>query len=173
MNAKWNTGAVLNSNNAINNYSTELNVNTYNYIGLISASDFGYASNTTLWETSLNTSNIMSENNWLYEENTLIMNTPNLTGTNIYYVSPNGLTEGTTTINYNIKPTLYLKPDVSIINGYGTSDEPYELSIKFPISYGIKTELKTEAVTYNLNGGSGNITNTYIGGKITSVVPTK
>lgn len=36
---------------------------------------------------------------------------------------------------YNYLSSVYLKPDVSIIDGYGTLDNPYELSIKFPMSY--------------------------------------
>ena len=173
MNAKWNIGAVLNSNSAVSNYSTEKNITSYNYIGLINASDYGYATNTTLWDTSLNTTSITADNNWLYQENTLIINTPNMLETNVYYISANGLSEGMTTTNYNIKPTLYLKPDVSIINGYGTSEEPYELSIKYPMDYGTKTEIKAQEVTYDLNGGVGNIESTYVGAKITSDVPTR
>ena len=34
-------------------------------------------------------------------------------------------------------PCVYLKPDVSIIRGLGTEDNPYELDIKYPFSYGI------------------------------------
>lgn len=146
MNANWNIGSAFNNNNAIINYPLEKNVNSYNYIGLINASDFGYASTNSIWSNTLNVSGITNENNWLYEENVLIINTPNLSETNVYYLSSNGLTSGLTTTNYTIRPTVYLKPDISIIAGYGTSDNPYELSIKFPMNYGTKTEPKIAAL---------------------------
>ncbi len=174
MKAKWNIGEALNTNNAINNYTNEVNKIVYDNVGLINASDFGYASDNTLWETALNTEDTFtSTNNYLYQENSMILNTPSLTGTKMYYILSTGLTEGNTSTAYNVRPTVYLRPDVSIINGYGTSEEPYELSIKYPMNYGIKTKIKAHEVTYNLNGGIGDIESTYVGENITSSIPTK
>ena len=38
---------------------------------------------------------------------------------------------------FNILPCLYLKPDVSIISGDGSENSPYELGVKFPMTYGV------------------------------------
>ena len=173
MKAKWNIGEVANTETTISNYYTEQNVPYYAEVALINASDFGYATSNTLWNTALNTTNITSENNWLYQDNFMILNTPDLNGENIYYISPNGLKTASVGYPYNIRPTLYLKPDVSIIAGYGTSEEPYELSIKFPMNYGVKTAPKAQEITYNLNGGIGTINSTLIGNKITSEIPVR
>lgn len=174
MKSAWNIGKIVNTNNAVSTYQIEQNNKFYTNVGVINASDFGYASTSSLWNTPLNTADTFtSDNNWLYQDGYMVLNTSSLDENYIYYLSISGLTQGTISNAYSIRPTIYLKPDVSIINGYGTSEEPYELSIKYPMDYGTKTEIKAQEVTYNLNGGVGNIESTYTGDNITSDIPTK
>jgi len=158
--ARWNIGEAVEYNDANSNYLIEKSVISYNYVGLINVSDYGYAQKMNL--------------SWINEFGTLLINPSLMIGKNVYYMSEVGLSKGSlTTDNYNVRPSMYLKPDVSIVAGYGTIEDPYELTIKFPIEYGVKTETKAQEIIYNLNGASGNIKPTIIGDNITTEVPVR
>ena len=55
---------------------------------------------------------------------------------NVNIITSSGVSDGDKTNSYYFQPAVYLKPDVSIIGGYGTLNSPYEIDIKFPMSYG-------------------------------------
>lgn len=93
-------------------------------IGLIYASDYGYSSIDEECKKSIR-SLTCKENNWLFKEYywTLTVKT---TLTNGIYVSKNGYITTDNTYNpVDIYPVLYLKSDIKIIAGTGTSTDPY------------------------------------------------
>ena len=58
---------------------------------------------------------------------------------------------------YNYLPSVYLKPDVSIIDGYGTFDNPYELNISYDAEKGLTictNETNVQYLRANYNGGN-------------------
>lgn len=134
LNAKWNIGKTNNLVNASESYNKEILEFTYNDIGTISPSDYGYASGHDNYDKTLNN----QINNWLYQKNIITLNQSN--NGNIYVLDTSensySIIEGNNSLEYAFLPTVYLKPDVSIISGYGTIDEPYEIDIKFSMTYG-------------------------------------
>lgn len=117
LNAKWNVGTLTESNSVNELYLKEANDYRYLDVATISPSDYLFIGN----------------DNWLYSDNLITLNG---TSNNCYIISDNNVIEGDNTKEYNFIPSVFLKPDVSIIGGYGTIDNPYEIGIKFPMSYG-------------------------------------
>ena len=66
-----------------------------------------------------------------YKENVLLLNKNN----DLVNVINGSLITSKNTDSYNFLPCLYLRPDVSIISGDGSSDNPYEIGIKYPMNY--------------------------------------
>ena len=102
-------------------------------IGLMYVTDYGYASTPTNWSMSLYnyglTANIL--NNWLYFGNnewTITRYTNNLDS--VFRITNLGIV-GTITLEYswNVRPTFYLKSNVVITSGDGTSTNPYRLAL--------------------------------------------
>lgn len=114
--AKWNIGKVEEDNYTKAFYDETLK-NYYANIGLINVSDYLYLQNSFPYE------NILSLNK--NDDKVIVLNKNNIT-------TASGLQ------NFSIIPCLYLKPDVSILSGDGSVNNPYELGIKFPMTYGIK-----------------------------------
>lgn len=117
LNAKWNVGTLEKSNSVGELYLKEASDNRYLDVATISPSDYLY----------------IGTDNWLYSDNLITLNG---TSDNCYIVNDNNVIEGDNNQEYNFIPSVFLKPDVSIIGGYGTIDNPYEIGIKFPMSYG-------------------------------------
>ena len=114
MRAKWNIGNVK-SNTYEESLKEEKTKNYYGYIGLLNNSDYLYLLN----ESYLNSDNVL-----LINKNEDSVN----------YLG-NTITTGISTNNYGFLPVIYLRPDVSIVSGDGSFDNPYELSIKYPMNY--------------------------------------
>ena len=114
--AKWNIGSVINDN-YYNSLRDEKKKTYYTYIGLLNNSDCIY----------------LKENSWLDKKTLLI----NKNSDNISYYD-NKITYLENDNDYYYLPTLYLKPDVSILSGDGSINNPYELGIKYPMNYGVK-----------------------------------
>ena len=107
-------------------------------LGLMYVSDYGYASDNceTKALNDYNNSNdlrICNNTNWLFNlkklEATITQysNTP----TSIHYIADNGIVVSTYQASLAqtvVRPTLYLKSEVRIIDGDGTSTNPYILS---------------------------------------------
>ena len=107
-------------------------------LGLMYASDYGYASDTCETKALYNSSSsndlrACNTTNWLYniKVNEWVM--PQL-GSNIgyvFYIYNLGYmaNNGANSYTYATRPVLYLKPEVQIESGDGTSTNPYKLSL--------------------------------------------
>ena len=118
--------------------------NPTNWIGkvaLMTASDYGYATENCedkLLYNSDTTKGIIGCNstNWLYniKTNEWLLNqyaNSSTANTSVYYILNNGQIHGIgSSINnsFSTRPVLYLKPEVMIESGDGTSSNPYKLS---------------------------------------------
>ena len=118
--------------------------NPTNWIGkvaLMTASDYGYATENCedkLLYNSDTTKGIIGCNstNWLYniKTNEWLLNqyaNSSTANTSVYYILNNGQIHGiASSINnsFSTRPVLYLKPEVMIESGDGTSSKPYKLS---------------------------------------------
>ena len=113
--AKWNIGSI--KSNTYESVLQEENEGKsyYGNVGLLNVSDYLY----------------LQDNSYIKSDNVLLLN-KNLEDVSLIKGS---LTTGNNTSNYNFLPCVYLRPDVSIISGDGTSDNPYEINIKFPMNY--------------------------------------
>ena len=112
-------------------------------IGVMYASDYGYASSNC--ETKKlydeNSSNYYiracNDTNWLYNiknaEWLLDQNPDRGLGVNFYYTNQNGYIENFggmfPTHNFHVRPVLYLKSNIKISVGDGTSSNPYTLGL--------------------------------------------
>ena len=109
-------------------------------IGLMYASDYGYATSSTdsckekplsVWHWTENME--CYNNNWISPFNVWTLTVSN--GTHINYLalffseSGDYLDYGFVSTRFKVRPTLYLKMDVKIIGGVGTSSNPYLLGI--------------------------------------------
>ena len=103
-------------------------------ISLMYASDYLYATDLNLCiETAYNYNNSICENNnWIYitsgEQKTMTQKTD--TGYVHFHVGVSGRINYTSCYgNIDSNPVLYLKANVAISNGSGTSNDPYKLSL--------------------------------------------
>ena len=119
--------------------------NPTNWIGkvaLMTASDYGYATKNCedkLLYNSDTTKGIIGCNstNWLYniKANEWLLNqyaNSSTANTSVYYILNNGQIHGiASSINnsFSTRPVLYLKSEVQITEGDGTSSNPYKLSL--------------------------------------------
>ncbi|MBR1413416.1 MAG: type II secretion system protein [Bacilli bacterium] len=122
-------------------YQSERSGNTYNgnptswtgYVGLIYPSDYGYSainssacSTSSLYEWNDSAYSSCLNNKWIkYNQWTM---TPSSNDDGVIAIFYN-VDSYDSVYNYNIYPVLYLKSNVKIISGQGTSSQPYQLSI--------------------------------------------
>ena len=110
-------------------YSSNNPTNVVNSIALMYVSDYGYAASDEC-KSTLRNYDTCKDDNWLF------------LGSKEYFVTPYGISAsqvyvGGTSVDgecvdgnkYAVRPVLYLKPNIKIISGNGTSDSPYEFSI--------------------------------------------
>ena len=148
---KWNIGAVEIIKTPKENYEYEHNTDQlndniwYGKVGLISASDYGFAQfpeneekhNNCLKSSMFDWDSTCSTNNYLYSDNTWVLSRRNtLTGMGIYNgllnMVNNSLGNGPywTAFQHegrNVFPSVYLKSNTIITSGEGTKDEPYRI----------------------------------------------
>ena len=119
------------------------NNNPTNWIGKISlmyASDYGYATENCelklLYNASSSSNDIRTCNNtnWLYNlkiEEKLLPQYTNASESSVFFLMSNGQIHGIGSSTYGmaIRPVLYLKPDINITGGDGTSTNPYTLGL--------------------------------------------
>ena len=102
------------------------------YIGLMSASDYGYASSRcyTGTQTLSNYQNCISTN-WLKGLEEWMLTTYSTGELDVFYVIAGGYVggRGTVTATRLVRPSLYLKANVRISGGAGTSVNPYLLEM--------------------------------------------
>ena len=138
----WNLGGMTSYNNTAkafydgerNNAGYGSNPTTYtDEIGLMYPSDYGYAASPDAWATNLfnyNNSTITS-NNWLYMGLYEWTITPcsSLIGV-VFFVGSNGrFSDGGADVGYAARPVFYLKSNVALQGGSGTSSDPYRLAV--------------------------------------------
>ena len=107
-------------------------------IGLMYVSDYGYAASPSAWTINLSSYNnsTNTSNNWLYlgsDEWTITCRwwAPG----NVFLVASSGLVGSSTdrfsndTNGFGVRPAFYLKPNVTITSGDGSSSNPYRLEL--------------------------------------------
>ena len=108
------------------------------YIGLPYATDWAYASGENICETNMqaqDSSNayVCKNNNWIYQKSDIriISSIPNLyTALYVWVVSEIGsIQNANASETHSIFPTIYLKSNVLIDSGNGTSSNPYTLKL--------------------------------------------
>ena len=108
------------------------------YIGLPYATDWAYASGENICETNMqaqDSSNayVCKNNNWIYQKSDIriISSIPNLyTALYVWVVSEIGsIQNANASETHSIFPTIYLKSNVLIDSGNGTSGNPYTLKL--------------------------------------------
>lgn len=137
--ARWDVGQSNHNVDLYNAYNFGKNSTIYGDIGTISLSDYGYARGGMF--------NVTIDNqvpSWMYKEGykLLTINTSLSSPNSVNIIEDNKVSTGSYDTEYHFIPAVYLKPDVSITGGYGTLNEPYEIEIKFPMSYGTIEEIK-------------------------------
>ncbi len=105
------------------------------FIGLMSASDYGYASDGCKGgiKTLENYNDpVCTSTNWLLLKDNEWLITPNSSGGGIFSVYASGYIHHSNKVtNPNVvRPSLYLKPNVKIKSGKGTSKDPFIFEIK-------------------------------------------
>ena len=117
-----------------NTYYYETNPNSWTgKLGLMYISDYGYAASDTCTSNLANYNDeTCTSNNWLYnikKNEWLLSQRSNYSG-DVFNIDANGLVGFNSASNnyYAVRPTLYLKTEVQITEGDGTSSNPYKLS---------------------------------------------
>lgn len=103
----------------------EANATSEGYVNYINTSDYLYSTAPTYYTSALNSTDV-SSNTWLagtYLTANGINGTDNVLGINQNIPTATTSTDET----YSIKPCVYLKKTVSIVDGYGTLEQPYVL----------------------------------------------
>lgn len=95
------------------------------YLNYISASDYLYSTNPSYYTNELNDINV-SSNTWL--TGTYLTLNKIIGGNDVLGINANVPTAVQDTTTYNIRPCLYLKKTVLIVDGNGTVEKPYVLS---------------------------------------------
>ena len=117
------------------NDSVERTMNWKGKVGLIYPSDYGYASTSeSCKDNMMATSNTMCKNNnWLHSASryywTITPGAFGNSGTAIWLLGPNGLTDYYAYDYNKVRPSVYLNPNVKITSGTGTETDPYQLTL--------------------------------------------
>lgn len=112
--AKWNIGTTSGTS-----YDKALNEEAkktyYSNIGLLNVSDYLF----------------IAKESFLKVDNLMFIN-KNASDVNVLHTA---LDTGKASESYAFVPCLYLRPDVSIVKGDGSINNPYEIAIKYPMNY--------------------------------------
>ena len=118
----------------INEITSPAAVTTYDAkIGLIYVSDYGYAASPENWTTTLYnySDNTNRNNNWMFMgwyEWTISRNSINTAyAFSVTYIG--GVDRGSVGGSYGVRPTFYLKSNVALTSGDGSSISPYRLTL--------------------------------------------
>ena len=140
----WKVGGViysyLSESSVKKAYNYELGNNssstTYNAkIGLMYVSDYGYAASPANWTTTLYNydNNTNRNNNWMFmglDEWTISRSSDYTYSAYLAFIVRNtgGVDLGNVGYYFGVRPSFYLKSNVAITSGDGTSSNPYRLS---------------------------------------------
>ena len=138
----WYLGGMRTNNNTAkafydgerNNAGYGSNPTTYSdEIGLMYPSDYGYAASPDAWTTDLwdYYNSTITASNWLYMGLREWTITPDSSASNIVFiVDLNGsLNSSNAHLGYSARPVFYLKSNVALQGGSGTSNDPYRLAV--------------------------------------------
>lgn len=128
--SKFNFGNIYSYDNLSTIYQNEAMEEYWGYVGMINITDWIYSLPSSYWnsisiDTEVPGSWFQNYQNFWFMNNGGMCNWPH---NNITVIN-----QGYYTSYANMIPKVYLNPDVSIINGYGTIDEPYQLKVLYPI----------------------------------------
>lgn len=124
--SRFNVGTSSISSGIVTNKIDETSSYSYDYVGLLNLTDYQRSLNETSW----------------IKEDTMFINSKDLEGTEVNVLKDNELKEIDVNTMYDVRPVVYLRPDVSIIEGIGTKDNPYTLEIRYPMTLTSNPELK-------------------------------
>ena len=172
--AMWNLGGFVYRTIPVNElYTKEKGTEVYNghattstdYIGLIYPSDYVYASTYASCRQDP-FSNTCKNNNWLYNGVLYLTISPlSSNDHNVFSMhSVGGLYSNFALYRTNIRPSLYLKSDVKVVGGTGTSSDPYTF---YQGGLTLTLELNGGSTTQTINDFYGS------GEKVTLIEPTK
>ena len=138
----WHLGGMTSSSNTAkafydgerNNVGYGSNPTTYtDEIGLMYPSDYGYAANPDAWTTNLSSYNnsTITTNNWMYMGATEWTITPiSSYSSSVFFVNSSGnLSYYNAFDGAAARPVFYLKSNVALQGGSGTSNDPYRLAV--------------------------------------------
>ena len=138
----WHLGGMTSSSNTAkefydgerNNVGYSSNPTSYrDEIGLMYPSDYGYAANPDAWTTNLSSysNSTINANNWLYMGAIEWTITPHSSDSrNVFSVLDDGyLYYNIASYGYAARPVFYLKSNVALQGGSGTSSDPYTLVV--------------------------------------------
>lgn len=105
---------------------------SFNYVGLMYASDYAYATTKDAWTLNLasysNTTN--KNNNWLYNGvNEYLITRDSDSLKNFYYLKSDGSIDTSSNNSKALRPVMYLKSDVLYQSGNGSFSNPYYIAI--------------------------------------------
>ena len=138
----WHLGGMTSNGNTAkefydgerNNVGYSSNPTSYrDEIGLMYPSDYGYAANPDAWTTNLSSysNSTINANNWLYMGAIEWTITPHSSDSrNVFSVLDDGyLYYNIASCGYAARPVFYLKSNVALQGGSGTSSDPYRLAV--------------------------------------------
>ena len=135
-NVYWNTGASAINATPSAAYANEIGTQTVSgYIGLMTASDWGYAASSSFHSIAMNSytssSNKATETSWIFNNGGEWTSIQNSSRTNYAlevnhsgYLSTTGARYG-----FAVRPVVYLDSSVYIISGDGTEGNPYQIGM--------------------------------------------
>ena len=112
--AKWNIGSTT-STDYVKAIIDENNEVYYGNIGLLNVSDY-----------------LFIKNNSFIPKDIMFIDKYDNNSVNILNED---IVKGESTNNYGFLPCIYLRPDISILSGDGSVNNPYEITIKYPMNY--------------------------------------
>ena len=115
MKSSWNIGNTRTSTNYYDVLISEKSKVYYGNVGLPNVSDYLF----------------LGDNSFINSDNVILLNKSN----NQVMILNDGLKLSDNNKTYSFLPCVYLRPDVSILKGDGTIDNPYEMAIKYPMNY--------------------------------------
>ena len=136
-NVYWNTGASAHNVTPSTAYTNEIATQTVSgYVGLMTASDWGYASSSSYHSTSIDSyttsSTSATSTSWLFnngQEWTSIQRSDNSLYALNVQLSGNITTIGIAGNGFAVRPVVYLDSSVYIVGGDGTEGNPYQIGM--------------------------------------------
>ena len=100
-------------------------------IGLMYPSDYGYAASPDYWATTLNFYNSATSANWLYSGSEWTITPDPSYSYTVFYVNFSGYVYNSSNIALGnaVRPVFYLKSNVALVDGVGSSGDPYRVAI--------------------------------------------